>query len=196
MNREKIKTKKLLLFLVGIMVIGIILGLLFISVLSVENKALVKESISSFFELVKSDRINYLDKMISEVGSNLGISVIVWLIGISIIGTFIVGGILAFKSFLVGFSFSSIIYTFGIKGCLVAIIYIIPEVISLFVMFILVYYAISFSCLLFNYLFREKEMVRTLVVRRYLKVLVFVCTGVIITSMLRIFVIPNILRLF
>lgn len=157
MNKEKIKTKKLFLFLVGIMVIGMILGLLFISVLSVENKELVKESVSSFFELVKSEKINYLDKIISEVGSNLGISVIIWLIGISIIGTFIVGGILAFKSFLVGFSFSSIIYTLGFKGFLIAVIYIIPEVISLLFMFILVYYAISFSNLLFNYLFRKKK---------------------------------------
>lgn len=191
-----IRTKKLFLFLLGIVVVGFIFGLLFMSILSTNNKDLVKECIINYFSVIQNKKINYVNNMINEVSSNLGINILVWLIGISIIGIIVVSGILLFKAFLMGFSFFSIIYTFGFKGCLLAIIYIIPEIISLCIMFILVYYAISFSILLFNYLFRKKEMIRTLIVRRYLKVLGFVCVGTFITSLLKVFVIPNLLRLF
>ncbi len=196
MNKEIIKTKKLLLVLLGIVALGFILGILFISILSVENKELIKDSIVNYFETVNTGKINYGVNIFKEIGTNLGLSIIIWLIGISIIGVFIVGGIIFFKSFLVGFSFSSIVYTFGFKGILLALIYIVPEIISLFIMFVLVYYAISFSVILFNYLFRKKEIVRTLIVRRYTKVLVIVIVGVILNGLLKEAVIPNILKLF
>ncbi len=196
MNKELFRTRKLLLFLVSVVGIGFVLGLLFISILSDENKELIRSSITSFFEMINANKNNYLKDFISDFSSNLGISLIIWLVGISIIGILIVTGIIFFKSFILGFSFSSIIYTLGFKGFLLAIIYIIPEVISLFITFVLVYYAISFSIILFNYLFKKKEIVRTLIVRRYIKVLVIVIIGIIFNSLLRILIIPNILRLF
>lgn len=196
MNKEMLRTKKLLLFLGSVVGIGFILGLLFISILSDENKELIRSSITSFFEMINTNKINYLKEFVSDCSSNLGISLIIWLIGISIIGIFIVTGVIFFKSFIIGFSFSSIIYTLGFKGILLAIIYIIPEIISLFIMFILVYYAISFSIILFNYLFKKKEIVRTVIMRRYIKVLVIVGMGTILNSLLRVLVIPNLLKLF
>lgn len=196
MNKEMLRTKKLLLFLGSVVGIGFILGLLFISILSDENKELIRSSITSFFEMINTNKINYLKEFVSDCSSNLGISLIIWLIGISIIGIFIVTGVIFFKSFIIGFSFSSIIYTLGFKGILLAIIYIIPEIISLFIMFILVYYAISFSIILFNYLFKKKEIVRTVIMRRYIKVLVIVGMGTILNSLLRVLVTPNLLKLF
>lgn len=196
MNKEMIKQKKLLLFLLGILVLGFVGGLLFVSIISSDNKELVKESVEGYFEIVKSGKEINVFSVLKECLESFGGNLVIWLIGISIVGAFLAGIAVFFRSFLVGFSFASIVYTFKIKGVLLAIIYIIPEILSLFILFFLVYYAISFSILLFNYLFKKKEIVRTLIMRRYLKVLFLVLGACILNSLLKTLVIPLILQLF
>ena len=114
--------------------------------------------------------------------------------GISIIGIIISLILLIYKSFLIGFSFTSILYTYGFKGLISGIIYIFPEIINLFIVFVLTYYSISFSILLFNYLFKKKEYNR-IFVRRYLKLLVISSLIIIFSTLISTFVIPNLLRI-
>ena len=101
-----------------------------------------------------------------------------------------------FKCFLTGFSLVSIIFTYGTRGIFVGIIYMIPEIIMLFVLFVLCYYSISFSGMLFNYLFRNVDISRKIAVSRYLKVFIIVFCLVIFLSLIEAFVIPNILKMF
>lgn len=196
MNKEKKKVRKLLIFLVFITVISFVFGVLFISILSDSNQELIKNSINSYFDGISKGNMLYLRSLYSILTSNLFFTIFVWIIGISIIGVFFVLGILIFKSFVVGFSFMSILYTYGFKGILLAIVYIIPEIFNLFVIFVLVYYSISFSTLLFNYLFRKKEYNRRVVVTRYLKILIVSLIFTIVSSLISVFIIPNILRIF
>lgn len=196
MNVAEIKKRKLLFILVFTMMIAMILGALFISVLSQSNKDLIKNSINTYFSDVHLNNINYLKGFFSSVFSDLFLNTFIWIMGISIIGIVIVLCVFMFKSFLVGFNFISIIYTYGLKGFFLAIIYIIPEIISLFILFVLVYYSISFSCLLFRYLFRKKEITRKIIMVRYLKLLVFMICGTVINNLIGVFVIPAVFRLF
>ena len=196
MNKEKKKIRKLLIVLVLVTIVSFILGMLFISILSDSNQELVKVSVNSYFDGISKGNMLYLKSLYSILTSNLFLILFVWVIGISIIGVFFVLGILIFKSFLVGFSFMSILYTYGLKGILLALIYIIPEMFNLFIIFVLVYYSISFSVLLFNYLFRKKEYNRRVVVTRYLKILIVSLIFIIVTSFVSAFIIPNVLRIF
>ena len=196
MNKEKKKIRKLLIVLVLVTIVSFILGMLFISILSDSNQELVKVSVNSYFDGISKGNMLYLKSLYSILMSNLFLILFVWVIGISIIGVFCVLGILIFKSFLVGFSFMSILYTYGLKGILLALIYIIPEMFNLFIIFVLVYYSISFSVLLFNYLFRKKEYNRRVVVTRYLKILIVSLIFIIVTSFVSAFIIPNVLRIF
>lgn len=196
MNKEKKKNRKLLIVLVLVTIVSFILGMLFISILSDSNQELVKVSVNSYFDGISKGNMLYLKSLYSILTSNLFLILFVWVIGISIIGVFFVLGILIFKSFLVGFSFMSILYTYGLKGILLALIYIIPEMFNLFIIFVLVYYSISFSVLLFNYLFRKKEYNRRVVVTRYLKILIVSLIFIIVTSFVSAFIIPNVLRIF
>ena len=196
MNKEKKKIRKLLIVLVLVTIVSFILGMLFISILSDSNQELVKFSVNGYFDGISKGNMLYLKSLYSILTSNLFLTLFVWVIGISIIGVFFVLGILIFKSFLVGFSFMSILYTYGLKGILLALIYIIPEMFNLFIIFVLVYYSISFSVLLFNYLFRKKEYNRRVVVTRYLKILIVSLIFIIVTSFVSAFIIPNVLRIF
>lgn len=196
MTKEFILKRKLLIGLLIGLVLSFIMGVLFISILGKDNGLLVKTSVNSYFEGINLGNINYLNGFSTIFFNRLLLLIIIWIMGISIIGIFIVIAILLFKSFLIGFSLSSIIYTFGLKGILVGCIYMIPEIISLFIIFLLSYYSINFSIMLFNYLFRKKEISRVLVVRRYLKLLI-ICIGLFLClSLIDVFVIPNFLRLF
>ena len=194
MNIDWIKKRKLLVVLLFIIVISFTIGSLFISILSDGNQVLVKESIISYFNGIKTGDFTYLKSLYSILSSNLILALFIWIMGISIIGVLLVILLLIYESFIAGFSLASIIYTYGFKGILSCFIYMIPEVINLFVLFVLSYYSISFSILLFNYLFRKKDFNRKIIVFRYLKFLIISLGILIVSSFISVFVIPNILK--
>lgn len=196
MNLERLKKRKTLFILTIITIISLILGMLFLSILSTDNKELIKDSINNYFKCLNTENINYLKGFTSNISTNLVINIFIWIVGISIVGILLVSLVLIFKSFLLGFSFISIIYTYGFKGAVVSTIYIIPEIINLFIIFLLVYYSISFSIILFNYLFRKKEFTRSIVVKRYIKLLLFTVIVTIINSLISVFIVPGILKWF
>lgn len=196
MIKEKIRTRKPLIALIIVMAVSFISGVLFVSVISDGNQELIKSSINSYFNGINNNEMNYLRGLYSVLTGNLFLVFFLWVIGISIIGIILVILILAFKSFLVGFSFTSIIYTYGFKGILTGIIYIIPEIINLFVVFVISYYSVSFSFVLFNMLFRKKEHNKKVIVSRYIKLLFIAIVAMILISLISVFVIPNVLRLF
>ena len=191
---KKISKNKLLLFLIFITIISILLGIFFIAVISNDNQDLVKSTINSYFLDINENKIKYFKNLLSIFTSNLFLILFIWIMGISIIGIIISLILLIYKSFLIGFSFTSILYTYGFKGVISGIIYIFPEIINLFIVFILTYYSISFSILLFNYLFKKKEYNR-IFVRRYLKLLVISSLIIIFSTLISTFVIPNLLRI-
>ena len=127
--------------------------------------------------------------------SNLILNIIIWVLGISIIGIPIVIFILGFKSLSLGFTISSLIYTYKFNGLLKAIIYLIPNIINIFIVFILVYYSISFSINLFNYLFRKIEFNKRVIVKRYLKLLIVAILLSILTSVTESFILPKLFNL-
>lgn len=191
---KKITKNKLLLFLIIITIISILLGVFFIAVISNDNQELVKSTINSYFLDINENKIKYFKNLWSILTSNLFLILFIWIMGISIIGIIISLILLIYKSFLIGFSFTSILYTYGFKGLISGIIYIFPEIINLFIVFVLTYYSISFSILLFNYLFKKKEYNR-IFVRRYLKLLVISSLIIIFSTLISTFIIPNLLRI-
>ena len=196
MNKARKKVNKLLLILLIGTIISFILGCLFISIVDNNGRSLIKESINSYFDGIFDGKTNYINGLYTILPRNIFTNIIIWLVGISIVGIIIVSCLLLFKSFLVGFSLSSIIYTYGFKGILISIIYMISEVINLFIIFLLTYYSISFSILLFNYLFRKKEYNRRIIMKRYIKIFI-ICLGItILNSLISIFLRPNLLRFF
>jgi len=181
----KIRTRKILILLLTIIILSFISGVLFTAVISDTNK-----------QLVSKDQLNYLNAFVSSLSENLIIMVLIWILGISIIGIFITFIFLAIKSFILGFSLSSIIMYYGLSGVFISLIYSIPLIVNLFLYLVLSYYSVNFSLMLFNYLFRKKEYNRKIIVRRYLKILFFMVILFIFSSCLETFLVPYILKIF
>ena len=192
---KKVKENKLLITIILIIIISFILGLLFPAILSNSNKKLITSSLDNFFIQIKKNNLNYFNGFISSISTNLLLTIILWVLGISIIGILFILLILIIKSFILGFSISSILITYKIKGLILMIIYIIPLIIDLFIFFILSYYAISFSIILFNYLFKKRNNISKSIIKRYIKILLFAIISIVITSSIEIFIIPNIIKL-
>lgn len=193
-----IRQKKFYIFLITLMIIGFLFGALFVFILSDVDKKQVIDEVSSFLNLVKtSEGINYSKSFINSMFINILYVVLIWLLGISIIGFPIILGILFIKSFIVGFSFSSIILTYGVKGTLGGILYIFPhQIISLILYLLLGFYALSFCYKLFNHLFLKKIISFRNGMNKYLKILGVCLLSTILITIYEVFISTYLLKVF
>ncbi len=193
---KKVKFKKIPLVILIITIISLILGILFLAIISKSNKELVSETLDNFFKSISQKKFNTNIALFNSLSNNIIIDLTIWLLGISIIGIPIIILILSTKSFVLGFSISSIIYNYGLKGIILTLIYIIPHTINLLVTILLSYYSINFSIMLFNLLFRKKEYSKKSMVNRYIRILVFATIAYLTSSVIEAYVVPKILSFF
>lgn len=204
MNRivKKAKTnvinqKRKYLFLITIMTIGIISGIIFIFFISKEDKLLVKEELDIFLTTIKNDKINYLTSFINSISNNTLYLIIIWILGISIVGIPIIVFILFLKGFIFGFSISSIILNYGIKGIIIGIISQIPHNLILLISLLLIsFYAINFSIHLFQVLFFKKDISLALRFKRYNQITLICFISIILCSLVETFLIPFLMKFF
>lgn len=187
------KSNKLILKLMIISIISVLIGIFYIAILSNSNKVLIKENLETYFESL--NKLNYIKALIKCLTSNMITVSSIWLLGISIIGVFLIIIILIIKSFALGFTISSLIYFYKLKGIIISIIYIIPLIINLFVIIILSYYGIIFSKNLNRLLFLKKDVNFKNIMRKYIKILLFSTICIVISSLIEIYIVPNILKL-
>lgn len=192
MKKNIIKNKKLFRLIIVIL-ISIILGILYIAILSKSNKAMIKENLEIYFSSL--NKFNYSKAIINILTTNSLYVIGIWLLGISIIGAPLIIVLLLYKSFTLGFTISSIIYFYKIKGIIISLIYMIPLLINLYLVLFLSYYSLTFSNNLNRLLFLKKELNFRNIMRRYVKILIFVLIGIVISSLIEAFVVPNILKL-
>ena len=192
--RNKIKyNKKVMLFLTIIVIIGIISGSFLTVILKSDDKQLIVNNIQDFMNNIKN--INNIDILKNTLIINILFLVGIWILGISIIGLFVVVGLVFWKSFILGFTISSFILTYHLKGLLLAFIYVFPHLITnLLVMMYLGTYAIKFSILLIKCIFHKVNLdLRSLIII-YLKVLLISLIIVAITACFEAFITPTFIK--
>lgn len=163
--------KKLYLLLIGLALISFIFGIIFIFFISKDNVSLINKEIEEYF---LSSNKDYLGLFLKTLFNNFIYILIVWLFGISIFGVLISIIIMMFKSFLFGFSFISIISTYGFKGLLIALFHMFPhQLIFLVILLLVTFYASSFSLKLFKHLFLKRPINFRDAMNKYLKILFF-----------------------
>jgi len=130
--------KKYVLFTLVLVLLGILTGSLFIVILDKTDKNIVVEYISSFIDNIKNNNINSLEFLKNTLLTNYIIIIIFTLIGFSFFFFPINILILFYKSFVIGFTLSSFILTYSLKGLLLSIIYIFPNLIINILLFSLI----------------------------------------------------------
>ena len=189
--------KKIMTFLNVIAIIGIIAGSIFMIVLSKNDKDIVLNSIKDFFDKLINNKFNFIGTLKNTALSNFLFSFIIWVIGISVVGVLIVIFIIFYKSFTLGFTISSIIYTYSIKGTLLALIYVFPHmVINLLILLYLSSYSIKLSIILIKSILKKDNLNFKAFINNYSKVFLISIVLLTITSLYESFIAPIILRYF
>ena len=155
-----IKNNKKMIFFLGIIaIVAIVFGSLFSVMLNESDKNLVSEYISNFFENIKNNNLNYIMALKNGSIGSLSYILIVWLLGISIIGMPIVLFMYFSKFFVIGFSISSIIKGYGFKGCLLSFAYIFPhQIIYIIAYTMLSMYSIKMSIKLISTIIKKDKI--------------------------------------
>lgn len=157
-------------FLIGLALFSILFGILFIFMINNESVLLIKNNILNYYENISSSFSSFFKSLFN---SYLYL-IIIWILGISIIGVPIVILMFLFKSFLFGFSISSIFSSLGFKGITIALIDIFPNKITYIILLLLItFYSISFSFKLFKFFFFKKNINFKEAFNKYFRILLF-----------------------
>ncbi len=192
------KLKKKYLFLFVIIIIGIIVGIIFSNILNSEDNKLVVNKVSKFFNNLRDDvKIDFLKTLFISIKNNLIYLLVIWILGLSVIGLFLNNFILFFKSFVLGFSIGAIINIYLYGGIILSFLYVFPSfILNLLVFLVMVYYANDFSLKLFNLIFRKSECNFALLLKKYIKIFLYLAIILIISSIMETFITPYLIKLF
>ena len=185
--------KKYVLFCMILVIIGIISGSLFIVILNSSDKSLVIEYITNFIDTIKNNSFNYVDMFKNTILINY---IIITILGFTYILAPINILILFYKAFIIGFSMSSFILTFKIKGLLLSIVYIFPHLIlNILIFSILTAFTLKLSITMTKSIIKKKDVNMRHYFNKYLYTSIFIIVLITITSLYESFIAPYLLKL-
>ena len=188
--------KKYVLFCMILVIIGIISGSLFIVILNSSDKSLVIEYITNFIDTIKNNSFNYVDTFKNTILINYIIITITTILGFTYILAPINILILFYKAFIIGFSMSSFILTFKIKGLLLSIVYIFPHLIlNILIFSILTAFTLKLSITMTKSIIKKKDVNMRHYFNKYLYTSIFIIVLITITSLYESFIAPYLLKL-
>lgn len=188
--------KRYVLFCMVLVIIGIISGSLFIVILNSSDKNLVIEYIQSFIDNIKNSDFNYIETFKNTIFINYLVIIIITILGFTYVLAPLNILTLFYKSFIIGFSLSSFILTFKIKGLLLSIIYIFPHLIlNILIFSILTAFTLKLSVRMTKSIIKKKDVNMRLYFNKYLYTFIFALILITITSIYESFAAPFLLKL-
>lgn len=188
--------KKINLFIISIIVLGIISGSIFLMLASTTDKTAVITQIRTFMTNINNNSIDNGLALRNSLIINYLFVGLIWILGLSIVGVLVNIFLTFIKGFLVGFSISSLFLTYGYKGVLASLLYTFPtQLINIFVVAILSIYSIMFSKNLLQIISSKTNTNNRLMLKKYIVILIISIILSFISSLLEVYLFPNILKL-
>lgn len=188
--------KKVNLFVIFIVVLGIISGSLFLMVLNENDKSEVINEISTFMANINTNNINNLNSFKNSLIEGMILIILSWILGMSIIGVIFNIFFIYMKSFIIGFSISSFILVYKYKGILSSLIYVIPsQLINILIILILGVYTLLFSKYLFKMIFiKDKTVNLGKFFKKYVLVFGICIILCLVSSLCEAYLLPSLLK--
>ena len=187
--------KRYVFFCLVIVLLGVLTGSFFIIVLNNSDKSLVIEYIESFIGSIKNNNFNYIDTFKNTLIINYLFIFLISIIGITQFLCPLNILLLFYKSFIVGFSLSSFILTYKIKGLLLSILYIFPHLIINILLFsLLIAFTLKICIKTIKYIIKKKDVNMRLYFAKYLYTVLFVFMIITISSLYESFIAPYLLK--
>lgn len=188
--------KKVNLFVIFIVILGIISGSLFLMVLNDNDKSEVINEISTFMTNINTNNINNLNSFKNSLIEGMILIILSWILGMSIIGVIFNIFFIYMKSFIIGFSISSFILVYKYKGILSSLIYVIPsQLINILIILILGVYTLLFSKYLFKMIFiKDKTVNLGKFFKKYVLVFGICIILCVISALCEAYLLPSLLK--
>lgn len=188
--------KKVNLFVIFIVILGIISGSLFLMVLNDNDKSEVINEISTFMANINTNNINNLNSFKNSLIEGMILIILSWILGMSIIGVIFNIFFIYMKSFIIGFSISSFILVYKYKGILSSLIYVIPsQLINILIILILGVYTLLFSKYLFKMIFiKDKTVNLGKFFKKYVLVFGICIILCLVSSLCEAYLLPSLLK--
>lgn len=188
-NILKVK-QKLFVFLLVFSLIGILSGSLLSVIINSDEKKIVIDYLNNF--LMNINSFSNKETLLNTLFSNLGIIIIIYLLGISVIGFIIILFILFGKSFIMGFSIASFINVYKIKGIIYMFIYIFPhQIINLLLIIVLSAKALTISFKMICNIVKEKK-IDMQGINKYTKIFLLILFIVFLLSLYEVYIMPDV----
>lgn len=188
--------KKINYFVITIVILGIISGSIFLTLLNQNDQNSTINQIQSFFSSINDSSINNGLAFKNSLITNIVYISLIWILGMSIIGIFLNIFLIYLKGFLIGFSVSAIIKTYGIKGIIASFIYIFPhQLINVLVIIILGIYSIMFTLNLLSLIWTKKKINIKTMLKRFNIIFLFSLLLTIFSSLSEAFILPAFMKL-
>ena len=197
MDKLKIKiNKKIFVFLFVLMLMGIIAGSIFTTILNSSDKELVINHLNEFIDNINNNKLDYIFALKNNLITNISYVILIWLLGISVIGLPIIIIMFFTKCFILGFSVGAVLTTFKLKGILISLVYVFPgQVISLLFLLLLMMYSMSFTFKMIYAILKKKSIDFKLIMNKYFKILLIVLGVVILMSLYDTYLMPRLIKL-
>lgn len=188
--------KKVNLFVIFIVILGIISGSLFLMVLNDNDKSEVINEISTFMTNINTNNINNFNSFKNSLIEGMILIILSWILGMSIIGVIFNIFFIYMKSFIIGFSISSFILVYKYKGILSSLIYVIPsQLINILIILILGVYTLLFSKYLFKMIFlKDKTVNLGKFFKKYVLVFGICILLCLVSSLCEAYLLPSLLK--
>ncbi len=190
-------SKRINLFVIFVIVLGIISGAIFLVALKDTDKELVTNQITTFISNIDGNNINNFVAFKNALWENIIFILLIWFLGMSIIGVILNIFFIYFKSFTVGFTLSSLFLVYEAKGLLAGFIYLFPScIINILVMLIIGVYSIILTIKLWKTVFmKDRSYSISKFLRKYVVILVISLILTVISAGLEGYLFPAILKL-
>ena len=186
--------KKINIFVITILLFGVISGSIFLVTLNNIDKNNTISQIQNFISNINNGSINNVQALRNSLIINYTFVVLIWILGLTIIGVLINIFLTYIKGFITGFSISSIILTYKYKGILAALLYIFPSVVlNIIVISILTIYSIMFTSNLLKVIISKKNS--KLMLKKYIVILILSIIISFISSILEVYLFPYLLKM-
>ncbi len=189
--------KKINTIAIFVLFLGVIMGSVFSVIISMNDRILVTDKIKIFIDNINNGSITSIMTLKNCLSINLIYVILIWILGMALLGIIFNLLIIFFKGFIFSFSIASFILTYKYKGILLSFIYLIfGELLNIVVILILTIYSITFSWYLLKLIFKTNN---NLYIKHFLKnyLLIFVFSIIIsiISSLSEAFLVPSLVKL-
>lgn len=189
--------KKWVVFLIAVGIIALVTGSVFTVMLDSNDKQLTSNYINNFMLNLSTNSLDYTSALKNGFASCFIFIVVIWLLGISVIGIPVILFMYFSKIFALGFSISALISNYGIKGCALSFAYIFPhQIINIIIYLIITLNALKVASKIIYCIFKKQKLDFKEVLNNYFQILLLTIIVSILTILFEVYIMPKFLSIF